>query len=541
MVLAATGASSTSKTLQATPSTFHMGLDGYVWWVGVVEDRKDPLKIGRTKVRIYAWHTADKEAMPTDSLPWAQSLQAMNGNYKTVVPPKEGSTVMGFFLDGKEGQYPVVVGLFNGIQSSENVPPPNKGFSDPGSDLESRPRPPGTDPKRYPDILDEPSTPRLARNESLGGANTYLAMRDLTRVAVPTATAFINIDEVTKLTIPELSSISIPGLSSINDAIAQVEGAISEVQGAVEGVISEVQGAVEGVVSEIEGAANSLVGELVDFADATTAKITSKLDSILKDITDEISSEIQSATSSLSSAVSDITASLSSSATAAVASASTAAEDAAAVAEGFLSAQDKKNLFSKVLDDAKLADTFLSDIEKKLPGSLGDVSKIIVGSGLAKDSITFTPESKPAWEEPASPYNAKYPYNQVEQTESGHVFEIDDTPGAERIHTRHRSGTYEEMQPDGTKVMHIFGKNYHIVAKDENVSINGVCNITIGGDANIMVGGDSRFSCAGDVSWDFKKNFKLKVAQNFIIEQADGNFVHGAKSHTWSSDKYTFK
>ena len=29
----------------------HIGLDGFVWFIGVVEDRNDPTKLGRVKVR----------------------------------------------------------------------------------------------------------------------------------------------------------------------------------------------------------------------------------------------------------------------------------------------------------------------------------------------------------------------------------------------------------------------------------------------------------------------------------------------------------
>ena len=43
--------------------------DGFFWWVGVVEDRKDPLKLGRVKVRILGYHFADLQALPTADLP----------------------------------------------------------------------------------------------------------------------------------------------------------------------------------------------------------------------------------------------------------------------------------------------------------------------------------------------------------------------------------------------------------------------------------------------------------------------------------------
>lgn len=54
--------------------------------------------------------------------------------------------------------------------------------------------------------------------------------------------------------------------------------------------------------------------------------------------------------------------------------------------------------------------------------------------------------------EPESKYNAKYPYNNTMTTRSGHLVELDDTPGSERIQIFHKSGSYIEILPDGTIV-----------------------------------------------------------------------------------------
>ena len=43
----------------------------FTWWQGVVEDRNDPAKIGRVRVRILGYHTADKSELPTEDLPLA--------------------------------------------------------------------------------------------------------------------------------------------------------------------------------------------------------------------------------------------------------------------------------------------------------------------------------------------------------------------------------------------------------------------------------------------------------------------------------------
>ena len=55
-------------------TTDFMGRDGFIWFAGVVEDRQDPLKLGRVRVRCLGYHTEDKEALPTADLPWAHPL-----------------------------------------------------------------------------------------------------------------------------------------------------------------------------------------------------------------------------------------------------------------------------------------------------------------------------------------------------------------------------------------------------------------------------------------------------------------------------------
>ena len=109
------------------------GKDGYIWWNGVVEDRKDPLMIGRCRVRILGWHTADKSELPTADLPWAQVVMpitsaSQTGVGHTPVGPVEGTWVMGFYRDGELAQEPVMVGTLPGIP--ENLAKINTGFND---------------------------------------------------------------------------------------------------------------------------------------------------------------------------------------------------------------------------------------------------------------------------------------------------------------------------------------------------------------------------------------------------------------------------
>jgi hypothetical protein len=72
-----------------------------------------------------------------------------------------------------------------------------------------------------------------------------------------------------------------------------------------------------------------------------------------------------------------------------------------------------------------------------------------------------------------------YPYNKVLETESGHVIEVDDTLDAERLAIEHRSGTFQEVHPDGSVVQRIVNDNYQIIAKNDKIYIAGDADLTV--------------------------------------------------------------
>ena len=90
-----------------------MGLDGFVWFEGVIEDRMDPLGIGRMRVRAFGWDTDDRSLVPTESLPWAYPMLPLNSSQGEVHSPKEGTWVLGFFRDGDGAQDRVILGTIN--------------------------------------------------------------------------------------------------------------------------------------------------------------------------------------------------------------------------------------------------------------------------------------------------------------------------------------------------------------------------------------------------------------------------------------------
>ena len=106
-----------------------MGKMGFVWWFGVVEDVMDPLQLGRVKVRVYHFYSLNDSILPTEDLPWAHIVMpTTSASYQgkgwspTFIRPD--STVFGFFVDGPQGQMPIVLGTYPGI------PQPNPDFTD---------------------------------------------------------------------------------------------------------------------------------------------------------------------------------------------------------------------------------------------------------------------------------------------------------------------------------------------------------------------------------------------------------------------------
>lgn len=99
---------------------------GFYWFVGVVESRRDPEKSGRCQVRIFGDHTSNKEALPTKDLPWAIPMTSIDsasisGKGKSPLGPVEGSWVVGFYLDGPDKQLPMMIGTVSSHSLPSNM------------------------------------------------------------------------------------------------------------------------------------------------------------------------------------------------------------------------------------------------------------------------------------------------------------------------------------------------------------------------------------------------------------------------------------
>ena len=163
---------------------YFMGMDGFVWFTGVVEDRNDPSKLGRVKVRCLGLHTESKVDIPTEDLPWAHIMQSTNnpsmqglGNTPTFLV--EGTWVVGFFLDAVEKQQPLIMGTLPGIPQA--VAYTTKGFNDPNGTY------PSEKITHSNHAIEESDVNRLARNDTDKAHAVVSAKNTAKTSTVPTA------------------------------------------------------------------------------------------------------------------------------------------------------------------------------------------------------------------------------------------------------------------------------------------------------------------------------------------------------------------
>jgi len=117
--------------------------------------------------------------------------------------------------------------------------------------------------------------------------------------------------------------------------------------------------------------------------------------------------------------------------------------------------------------------------------------------------------------------NTKYPHNTVIETKTGHIIEIDDTPGNERIHIFHTSGSFTEFRPDGSVSTKITANEYKVVNGSKHELINGQYALTTDGDQNFASGGDYNQVAGGGVNIGSGDRISLKAGGEVSI--AGGN------------------
>lgn len=137
------------------------------WFMGVIENVNDPKGVNRVQVRCIHYHTEDRSALPTEQLPWATFGQASARMSAPMCVP--GDWCMGFFMDGKQAQQPIILTVLDGIPGPQDK---SRGFSDPSG--------------VYPKVVNKPTTSPLARAD-LSANNPISYSRQTVVSDVPTA------------------------------------------------------------------------------------------------------------------------------------------------------------------------------------------------------------------------------------------------------------------------------------------------------------------------------------------------------------------
>lgn len=194
---------------------------------------------------------------------------------------------------------------------------------------------------------------------------------------------------------------------------------------------------------------------------------------------------------------------------------------------------DDRESYDEDLQDKTLLKWKRDNIDKgvptaEMPDITSDVPKKCAFYVGPNASGYYEPDSKPPvkslgtkWEEPETPYDAKYPYNKVKETESGHVEEWDDTPGAERYHRFHRAGSFVEIHPDGTRVEKIVGERYTIILENDKIHIEANADITIDKAAKIYVNADNQEGNHLDIQVGDNSDLNLNVGRNINLYSKD--------------------
>lgn len=155
-----------------------------------------------------------------------------------------------------------------------------------------------------------------------------------------------------------------------------------------------------------------------------------------------------------------------------------------------------------------------------------DIQNTIVQS--KKDSVkeNIPKADGSSWSEPQTPYATQYPENKVTETNSGHVIELDDTEGAERLHVYHKAGTFYEVHPDGSQVVRIVKDDYTIIAGDGYFCIEGNATGYVGGNNDLKIDGTNTIDVQGQ---SVLRAPEIQLGEDSDVEPS----VLGNKLATW--------
>jgi hypothetical protein len=182
----------------------------------------------------------------------------------------------------------------------------------------------------------------------------------------------------------------------------------------------------------------------------------------------------------------------------------------------------------------------------------------------AADDSEIKQSDHNTFSQPSNSYAASYPYNKVTETESGHIIELDDTPGSERIHLRHKTGNSIEWLANGDQVNLVkrnnyeftIGHRYSYTEGDQDITIDGHhkvyinksatldnhYDIQVGANANLNIqvdqGDVNLITRTGKVNVNAGGDYNLKVGGNYtlVVDGEHKETIAGARTETVTGD-----
>ena len=540
-----------------------MGKDGFQWFIGVVEDRMDPKRLGRLRVRCLGHHTEDLVKLPTKDLPWAHPMNpitsaTVSGVGQTPLGAVEGTWVVGFFTDGPTAQQPVVMGTLPGVP--KNTPTKIEPTVDPktGEKVYSGKGFQDYINGDYPKYVGESDINRLAINETvevpdteaIGGGNQVLEFNggdvndensiklrnhpdETVRKAQFQADLQDHLSKVKGFKSGSNASDMLKAATDFKNTYAKKFKLPANILQSKENILTGAVNHIDTIVSKTIGSVNGTdIGTMLKDSILVNAKGKLYTPGNLKDIlpsnlsVDAIKNGIQNIKSfnikDLSTSSLDNFASL---ATNKIPGNLIKGDVVAGALKYFKSPLKKVSLnphLTSVLDKANLTQNIgvaqIDGVAGDILGTSGLNTSLTNLGSIAGDLDSL---SGGAWSEPPSPYAAEYPYNHVYESESGHVKEFDDTAGAERIHERHTSGTGYEIGPAGTKVTKVVKDNYEIISNDDFLHVKGTRRQTV--DEGV------RIRCNAKAGFGNSYSIEVGAGSNCNIEVNGGNVNVSAK------------
>ena len=155
------------------------------------------------------------------------------------------------------------------------------------------------------------------------------------------------------------------------------------------------------------------------------------------------------------------------------------------------------------------------------------VHQLSIGGSVADVSLDLDP-----------PVKTYYGKADIRETASGHVIELNDTPGGERVLIKHKTGAGIELRPDGTvlvvstknKVEICHGSNEVIVEGEATLSYKGNLTLNVTGDYNVNCR-DYNVHARGSKTEQIDNNSATTVFGNYG-NSVSGTFVQSVAGNT---------